>query len=102
MSDLYNGEKWYQLAIISRDWNEESLVENTIDAQYKKLAEEIEEYKNAKRKDSREKEAADVFITFTGLLRWIDKDLNTEVVAQKLDKLKQRNWMKQKGGTYHH
>lgn len=102
MSDLYNGEKWYQLAIISRDWNEEALVENTIDAQYKKLAEEIEEYKNAKRKDSREKEAADVFITFTGLLRWIDKDLNTKVVAQKLDKLKQRSWKKQKDGTYHH
>lgn len=102
MSDLYNGEKWYRLAIISRDWNEEALVENTIDAQYKKLAEEIEEYKNAKRKDSREKEAADVFITFTGLLRWIDKDLNTEVVAQKLDKLKQRIWKKQKDGTYHH
>ena len=39
MSDLYNGEKWYRLAIISRDWNEEALVENTIDAQYKKLAE---------------------------------------------------------------
>lgn len=102
MSDLYNGEKWYQLAIISRDWNKEALVENTIDAQYKKLAEEIKEYKNAKRKDSRKKEAADVFITFTGLLRWIDKDLNAEVVTQKLDKLKQRSWKKQKDGTYHH
>ena len=28
--------------------------------------------------------------------------LNTEVVAKKLDKLKQRNWKKQKDGTYHH
>lgn len=92
---------WCALAEQSMDWNENALPDNTIDMQYIKVAEEKKEYQDAKTKAEREKEAADIFISAIGLLRFCRKDLKIDRVIKKLDKLKKRKWRKI-NGTYHH
>lgn len=92
---------WSELVEQSMDWNESVLPGNTIDMQYIKIAEEIKEYQEAKTKAEKEKEAADIFISAIGLLRFCRKDLKIDRVIKKLDKLKKRKWRKI-NGTYHH
>ena len=92
---------WSELAEQSMDWNKSALPDNTIDMQYIKVAEEVKEYQDAKTKAEREKEAADIFISAIGLLRFCRKDLKIDRIIKKLDKLKKRKWRKI-NGTYHH
>lgn len=92
---------WSELVEQSMDWNENALPDNTIDMQYIKVAEETKEYQDAETKAKREKEAADIFISAVGLLRFCRKDLKIDRVIKKLDKLKKRKWRKI-NGTYHH
>ena len=92
---------WSELTEQSMDWNKSALPDNTIDMQYIKVAEEIKEYQDAKTKAEKEKEAADIFISAIGLLRFCRKDLKIDRVIKKLDKLKKRKW-KKVNGTYHH
>lgn len=92
---------WSELAEQSMDWNKSALPDNTIDMQYIKVAEEIKEYQDAKTKAEKEKEAADIFISAIGLLRFCRKDLKIDRVIKKLDKLQKRKWRKI-NGTYHH
>lgn len=92
---------WSVLAEQAMDWNKDALPDNTIDMQYIKVSEEIKEYHEAKTKAEREKEAADIFISAIGLLRFCRKDLRIDRVIKKLDKLKKRKWRKV-NGTYHH
>lgn len=92
---------WSELAEQSMDWNKSALPDNTIDMQYIKVAEEIKEYRDAKTKAEKEKEAADIFISAIGLLRFCRKDLKIDRVIKKLDKLQKRKW-KKINGTYHH
>ena len=96
-----DGLLWSELVEQSMDWNENDLPDNTVDMQYIKIAEEIKEYQDAKTKAEREKEAADIFISAIGLLRFCRKDLKIDRVIKKLDKLKKRKW-KKVNGTYHH
>lgn len=95
------GLLWSELVEQSMDWNESALPDNTINMQYIKVAEEIKEYQDTKTKAEKEKEAADIFISAIGLLRFCRKDLKIDRVIKKLDKLKKRKWRKI-NGTYHH
>lgn len=93
--------KWCKIAEEAIKWNETILPDNTIDMQYIKVSEEIKEYQDAKTKAEKEKEAADIFISAIGLLRFCRKDLKIDRVIKKLGKLKKRKW-KKVNGTYHH
>lgn len=102
MMDSYlKALQWAELAEECIEWNENTLPENNIYMQYLKIAEEVEEYKQAKTKNEQEKEAADIFISVIGLLRFCKKDLKKARVVSKLETLKKRK-LKIINGTYHH
>lgn len=101
IKNYLEGLLWSELVEQSTDWNESALPDNTIDMQYIKVAEEIKEYREAKTKTEREKEASDIFISAIGLFRFCKKDLQIDSVISKLEQLKKTK-MEKINGTYHY